>query len=594
MIYDRMLHGWSFWGAFGCAQLLVCVGWMFGALLLAPANTQAQGTFTSDFEWNDASWRYARFFERSLEDSTRTHPWMKRGTGLTDLQASRWFSAGSGNRTNYTGANRIATTDVVGERSERGGLPEELQLRVFWPRVRVTYNDQYAGGFNDGAMWQGRGLNYSYTTGVAARWHGFHVQARPEMIASENKFFKLSPHTQLNDISKFGMARQPIDMPQRFGDDPISVLDPGESFVRYEYGDWMGGISNQKYWTGPAMLNPLIFSHNAPGFAHAFVGSRNPVSIPSGSLQTRMLWGGIRESDFFDSNPSNNMRFISSFMMAYHPDWIPGLTIGYTRTGYKYLFNNEVTLSALLLPFWARMERSERTPQPIDFYDHYNLMSAFSLRYALPESGFEWYLEWGRNDLRRTLRDIISEPELNRAYTVGIIKRWDLHARHAIVTNIELTQLENNSPGAYHRMSTRLIENEALTWYSSQYIRQGYTHKGQVIGAWIGPGSSAQTLSMHWYHPWGMLGGSVGRTVFYNDRLFWQWDYYLRQQTSAFNGPRKLHEVEMHYGVSAVFLLPLNLVLQADYRLGKLENQFNVLERDRELTNWSFTLRYGF
>ena len=50
----------------------------------------------------------------------------------------------------------------------------------------------------------------------------------------------------------------------------------------------------------------------------------------------------------------------------------------------------------------------------------------------------------------------------------------------------------------------------------------------------------------------------------------------------------------MHYGVSAVFLLPYRLVLKADWRLGKLENQFNVLERDKDLTNWSFSLRYGF
>ena len=390
------------------------------------------------------------------------------------------------------------------------------------------------------------------------------------------------------------MARLPIDMPQRFGEDPISVLDPGESFVRYEYGDWMGGISNQKYWTGPALLNPLIFSHNAPGFVHGFLGSRRPITVPSGQLETRMLWGGLRESDYFDSDSTNNMRYVSSFMVVYRPDWIPGLEVGYTRTGYKYLFNNEVTVSALLLPFWSRMERAERIPEPMDYYDFYMMMSAFSLRYVLPESGFEWYLEWGRNDLRRALRDIISEPELNRAYTIGMVKRWDLHPSHAIVTNVELTQLENNSPGAYHRMSTRLIENEALTWYSSQYIIQGFTHKGQVVGAWIGPGSSAQTLQMSWYHPWGMLGGTVGRTVFYNDRLFWRWDYYLKQQISAYNGPRKLHEVEMHYGVSAVFLLPYRLVLKADWRLGKLENQFNVLERDKDLTNWSFSLRYGF
>ena len=122
----------------------------------------------------------------------------------------------------------------------------------------------------------------------------------------------------------------------------------------------------------------------------------DPISVPSGQLEMRMLWGGLRESDYFDSDSTNNMRFVSSFMVVYRPDWIPGLELGYTRTGYKYLFNNEVTLSALVLPLWSRMERADRTPEPMDYYDFYMMMSAFSLRYVLPESGFEWYLEWGR------------------------------------------------------------------------------------------------------------------------------------------------------------------------------------------------------
>jgi hypothetical protein len=555
---------------FGSLRGVVNVWLLLLTLLITPQLTQAQGTFTSDYEWDSPYWRFERFFNYNKTDSLFPNPWQGRL-----VVNEGWLTFGS-------------------ERGVANAISNEIDVRVFWPRVRVTYNDRYAGGFNDGALWQGRGLNYSYTMGFAARFKGFHVQLRPEMIASENKAFKLSPHTQQPDVSEWGMARQPIDMPQRFGEDPISVLDPGESFIRYEYGDWMGGISNQKYWTGPALMNPLIFSHNAPGFGHVFLGSRRPVEIPSGSIETRLLWGGIRESDFFDTDSTNNMRFISSWMLVYRPDWIPGLELGYTRTGYKYLFNNEVSLSALLLPFWARVERPEARPEPEDYYNFYVLMSGFSLRYVLPESGFEWYLEWGRNDLRRPLRDIISEPELNRAYTIGMVKRFDLAPRHSLVANVELTQLENNSPGAYHRMSTRIIENEALTWYSSQYVRHGYTHKGQVLGAWIGPGSSAQTLQMSWYHPWGMLGGSFGRTVFYNDRLFWQWEYYLRQQTSAFNGPRKLHEVEMHYGLTAVVLLPYRLTLKADWRLGKIENQYNVLERDVELNNWSVSLRYGF
>src|SRR5690606_22164627 len=36
------------------------------------------------------------------------------------------------------------------------------------------------------------------------------------------------------------------------------------------------------------------------------------------------------------------------------------------------------------------------------------------------------------------------------------------------------------------------------TWYTHPVVRDGYTHRGQVLGAGIGPGSNVQTASIGW------------------------------------------------------------------------------------------------
>jgi hypothetical protein len=54
----------------------------FAALgMMVPMQVQAQGSFTSDYEWESPMWQYARFFESSLGDSTKSHPWQRRVSG---------------------------------------------------------------------------------------------------------------------------------------------------------------------------------------------------------------------------------------------------------------------------------------------------------------------------------------------------------------------------------------------------------------------------------------------------------------------------------------------------------------------------------
>lgn len=479
------------------------------------------------------------------------------------------------------------------DRTDSNSRSDSHYFTFYTPEMRVTHNNYFAWGQNDGALWQGRGLNQSFTMGVGVEVGPVQMVLRPNFVYSENRDFMINPVPARRGLSEYAVARLYLDMPDRFGPDPISQMDLGNSYIRAGYKNWVVGFSNEHIWAGPAVYNPLLFSNNAPGFLHTFIGTQSPQAIPSGRVETRWFWGGLRESEYFDSNPSNNLRYVTGFVINYSPDIAPGLHVGYNRVAYKYYPKDGLSLGDVFLSMQRLQKRSNTQTAQLDFNEQRFTMSSAFIRYVMPESGIEWYLEWGRNDYQRKLRDFFSEPELNRGYTSGIIKRFELPANKLLTATVELTQLENNSPGALHRTSNQLTNNDANIWYMNNYIRQGYTHRGQVIGAGIGPGSSAQTLNLTFYDKWGSLGATIGRTVYHNDRLYYFWSYYSEIQPFAWNTLRKLHEVEISYGVQALLFLPYNMELQLEYRLGSYENRHNIMNYDVKNTNLSATVRYA-
>jgi hypothetical protein len=473
----------------------------------------------------------------------------------------------------------------ISERMQADWANPAHLFTFFTPEMRVTHNNNFAWGQNDGALWQGRGLNQSFSMGIGVDYGPVKVVLRPNFVYSENRDFMINPVPARRGINKYAIARLYTDYPDRFGEDPISMMDLGNSFIQYENRGFVAGFSNQSMWTGPAVLNPLVLSNNAPGFLHGFVGTASPYAVPYGKVEFRWFWGGLRESEYFDEIEDNNLRFVSGLTLNISPDFVPGLHLGMNRTGYSYFPKDGLGTKEIFMVLRKIPDRTPGASDNVDPMKERFTMVTFFGRYVMPESGFETYIEWGRNDYNRESRDFLSEPALNRGYTFGFIKRFDVFKRQLLVANIELTQLENSSPGSLHRLNN--------IWYANDYIRQGFTHRGQVLGAGIGPGSSAQTLKLTYYDTWGYFGGSIGRTVYQNDRLYNFWTYYANLQPFAWNTLRKLHEVEIHYGLNALVFLPYNLELQLDYRLGKYENRHNIMEYDVNNTNLSVTVRYA-
>lgn len=452
---------------------------------------------------------------------------------------------------------------------------------IYTPQVFRSYNTEIPMGYNDGALWQGRGENYNLSAGVGARFGPLSVVFRPVFTSVENKEFRLSPFPRFDGLSEYAMSLMNIDMPQRFGQDSLQKFYLGDSFIQLDYKGWAAGISNQRIWTGPSIYNPLMLGYNAPGFLHAFAGTQKPFEFRYGSLETRWFWGSLEESGFFDQNPSNNRRLVTGFTFNYSPDFIRGLHVGLTRVAFSYYPANGLSASDFLMAF--RLPQSKNVTNPKKAF--HSMMSVFA-RWEFPKAGFEVYAEWGRNDNRREIRDLLLEPEFNRGYILGFLKTIDLTPNRKLLLSTEFTNVENSSVTSQQR--------DFNTWYEHEVIRQGFTHQGQVLGTAVGPGSSTQVMKLSYYEKRGMLGVSLQRVAMYNDRFHRYRDTYRNlYRFPEFWFMVDRHAVQMNYGFHGLIFFPYGFELQLDYHIGKFENRYNLYQRDLTNNLFKVTMRYN-
>jgi hypothetical protein len=123
------------------------------------------------------------------------------------------------------------------------------------------------------------------------------------------------------------------------------------------------------------------------------------------------------------------------------------------------------------------------------------------------------------------------EPEIGAAYLFGLRKiiPWHKRSGQYLQVSVELTQLQQPSVPQYGG------------WYTSSTIRQGYTHKGQLLGAGIGPGSNLQSLSVSWYKGLKRIGLQGERYDHNNDFYYQMYNdpidvrkHYIDMSASAF------------------------------------------------------------
>lgn len=416
---------------------------------------------------------------------------------------------------------------------------------VFGPEIQIVNNSSLPWSMNDGDLWAGRGTSLLLAGGFFSRIGPVQVVLAPQVTSEANKFFKRAiPGTEEPllppDRSEFTMSwytngPYSIDMPTRFGDSSITRVSLGQSSILVGLWNIQLGFGNENEWWGPGIGNALVLSNNAPGFPHYFVRTAKPFSTRFGDLDFRWLVGGLTESNYFDTTSTNNLRSLASFGATLRTGWDPDLTIGLARSVYS-----TATGWGQIPRRWFDILVNTHHPnnRPFDDASLYpggrdQVYSLFA-RWVFPESGFEAYGEWGRTEFPTNLRDLLIAPNHTQAYTLGF--QW----RRPGFTATDFWRLQGENTTV--EQSATFRDRPTGIWYTSRKVIQGYTNRGQPLGAAVGPGSSGQNLALDYMRPDWLAGLKAGRIRYNED---------IRSQSTFFRGNWCRHDIYLYWGARA-------------------------------------------
>jgi hypothetical protein len=408
------------------------------------------------------------------------------------------------------------------------------ERRLVWdilPAALIAQsNSRYPRPQQDGLRWSGRGFSGSMMAAAAVRWGPLTAVAAPVASYQQNEGYTIVPVTT-PELSPYGSFYHPnaIDRPQRFGNSAFWWVHPGQSFIRVDaYGAAVGFSTENMRW-GPARRNPLLMSGTGPGFPHLFAGTSKPVDVRIGHLGVEAIWGRLEESKYFDNDATNDETLFAGLVATFSPK-SAGLTLGFTRAFLRTLPADGLSLGDQIFGPYTGIRSN---PQDSSQGDN-QLLSVF-LSWVLPESGFEVYGEYARDDHWEDGRDFLMELDHSRAFTVGVEKVFALsRAAHRLRLAAEATTLSMSN--------TYRSGRGGVTFYTHGQVRQGYTHRGQLLGAPIGPGSDAQYIGVDYLTP-AVMGGV------YIERVRYDSDAYYANY--AYRYANRAHDAEWTLGARA-------------------------------------------
>ena len=374
------------------------------------------------------------------------------------------------------------------------------------------YNSEFAYGWNDGSMMPAVGLQSLHSFGVSAAYGPLRIQLRPEYLQAENPEYEGFPSEQFEVVwakyydSYFNVS----DITEWYPQTPYNQLLWGQSSFRLNFDPVSVGLSNENLWWGPGKRNSLLMSNHARGFKHLTLNTTRPLETSIGTFEAQVIAGRLENSGVLPPQSNrvyngrslyrpkrDDWRYLSGMVFTYQPKWVPGLFIGSARVSQMY-HQDAGSSPADFFPLLQALE-SKTAELKRDRY------STLFFRWLWKDSGAEIYGEYGHQG-RKKFGDVFNRPEANAAFLFGLSKQTPLRNRQSYLqTSVEFTQLQQTS-----------VPLEG-GWYTNSLIRQGYTHRGQVLGSGIGPGSNLQSLDISWYKGLKHIGLQFERYLHNND-----------------------------------------------------------------------------
>jgi len=379
-----------------------------------------------------------------------------------------------------------------------------------------------------------KGVQQWVSTGVFASFGPFSLQLQPEWITAQNKNY-------FTGLSK----GNGIEYTEQFGQGAYSKLLLGQSSLRANWGAFSVGVSSENIWWGPGQYNSLLFSNNAFGFQHLTINTRKPAKTFLGAFEGQLILGKLENFTPFEREGKEDWRYINGITLSYQPKWIPGFYVGFSRVFQQYSSYNNQSWSYYFPIFEPFQKVNLIDPNSGIFnsaeYDdrlQSQQLTGFA-RVVIPKAKAELYFEYGRRDHAVNWREFLLNPEHARAYILGFKKLISLPSNAFLQVNGEILQQQESI-----NILNRYGAPGGASW-ATHSIPQGFTHRGQMLGPGVGPGSNLQILETSWVKGMKKIGirwerlnrhqdlyvrifndpSENGRWVDYSARLLgdWQW-----------------------------------------------------------------------
>ncbi len=350
--------------------------------------------------------------------------------------------------------------------------------------TKISYNSGYARSYNDGPVWTGKGATLETHVGFQGRRGKLSYSFYPVIFFAQNSSYDLvQQRGNLDPLNYQLTIGGGIDWVQMYGERAFLAFHPGQTEIRVDLGKFVGSLSTQNYSWGPSRFNPIMMSRQAGGFPHVRLGVKpfdfRVRGFDLGRLEYNMVYGLLQESDHFDTDPDNDLRYFNSFSLSYEPSFLDGFKIGLNKVLYKQTRYFEV--GDLISPFYI-IDDGIVDEVTLSVNDTFDQLASFTFEWNLKEADFRGFAEYAVNDFSGI---IYIEPEHSRAITIGFEKNIATKNGKTVHLLYEHTNLTRSSSFLYR---------PEPPYYIHGVNRQGYTHNGQILGAGIGPGGNADNL----------------------------------------------------------------------------------------------------
>ncbi len=380
--------------------------------------------------------------------------------------------------------------------------------------TRVQFNSHHDYGWQDGPMIPNKGLQLYASAGVCGRLYKGLVefQFAPEVVYAQNQ-----------DLPAPGVRRWRGDLPDRFGTETYQRSSSGQSYIKLNVDFLTVGLSSANVAWGPGRYSTIMLSENAPGMKHFSVESNKPLKTKWGTLEGQFLTGKLKHSGFlYPNGPTGDgsslepvfavpgldttFRVWTGAVGVFSPTILPGFSLGVTRIVFTDGPVTNPNYSDFIALFFSNPFRGGGGGTQVGV----NQMASAFVRYVMPESHMEFYGEYGFDDNRYDLEDLIVSPDHSRGYMWGVRKLQPVNGTKEYWDfTYEMGQYEGAK-----EMLNRTQFGYAVFYDGSP------SNSGQNLGAGIGSGSNQWIFSLDKVKENKRIGFTYERIARNNDALY--------------------------------------------------------------------------